>query len=142
MFFVTPILLFSTIKYTLAISIPTNVLAFFVLKLTFVKVESYAVSVIIGLTICLFSAFSLLLYEKLTVKSVWSEIKMSLSNSELLQVVNASNQGVLIYCSQTNRLLLENATARKMFSNLQNSAMHFYGESLLKDQNKRNQAEP
>ena len=142
MFLLTPILLFSSIKYSLAISIPTNVLAFFVLKLSFVEVESYAASVIIGFAICLFSALSLIFYEKLTVKSVWGEIKMSLSNSELLQVVNASNQGVLIYCRETNRLLLENATARKMFSSLQSSVMHFYGESLLKDRNKRNQPEP
>ena len=44
----------------------------------------------------------MLLYEKLLVVNIWSKLKLSLSNGELLEVVNASNQGIMIYCKETS----------------------------------------
>ena len=58
----------------------------------------------------------MLLYEKLLVVNIWGKLKLSLSNGELLEVVNASNQGIMIYCIETTQLLLQNATAQKMFT--------------------------
>ena len=113
---IVPLVLFSTLQYTLIITVATNSVIFCVLK-PLIKGGATTGSVLIGFCTCLVSAILLILYDKAITCNLWSKLKMSLANDELHEVVNASNQGVLIYCRETNRLLLQNATARKIFSN-------------------------
>ena len=122
---IVPLVLFSTLQYTLIITVATNSVIFCVLRP--VLKGATTGSVFIGFCTCLVSAILLILYDKAITCNIWSKLKMSLANEELHEVVNASNQGVLIYCRETNRLLLENATARKIFSNNAQSTSQYFG---------------
>ena len=93
---IVPLVLFSTLRYSLTITVATNSVLFFVLRPLIKGATSF--SVFIGFCTCLMSAIFLILYDKAITCNLWSKLKMSLANDELHEVVNASNQGVLIYC--------------------------------------------
>ena len=126
---IVPLVLFSTLRYSLIITVATNSVIFCVLRPLIKGTTTF--SVFIGFCTCLVSAILLIVYDKALTSNLWSKLKMSLANDELHEVVNASNQGVLIYCRETNRLLLQNATARKMFSNSTQSTSVYFGQSMF-----------
>ena len=119
-----PIVLFSTLRFSMIITVANNSLIFCIVR-PLMRGTS-AVSLIVGFCTCLISALSLIMFEKAIIGQIWRKLKMSQANEELHEVVNASNQGVLIYCRETNRLLLQNATARKFFSPLQRSGTSLF----------------
>lgn len=124
---VIPLMLYSTLKYTLFVSLIFNLLTFCIIN-PLIKGLKFD-SCIIGLLATIASVLCLTVYDKALTVNIWGKLKTNLTNDELLQVVNASNQGVLIFCCETNRLLLQNATARRMFSDQQSmgSTYYFYG---------------
>ena len=119
-----PIVLFSTLRFSMIITVANNSLIFCIVR-PLMRGTS-AVSLIVGFCTCLISALSLIMFEKAIIGQIWRKLKMSLANEELHEVVNATNQGVLIYCRETNRLLLQNATAQKIFSTSQRSGTSLF----------------
>ena len=111
---------FSKLRQTLVISFTANTILFCIVRP--LLRGSTPASIGLSLLTIVFSAFSLVVYDKIITGNIWGKLKMSLANNELLQVVNYSNQGILIFCQDTNQLLLQNTTARSMFSpNLPNA---------------------
>ena len=86
---IVPLVLFSTLRYSLIITVATNSVIFCVLRPLIKGADTF--SVFIGFCTCLLSAILLILYDKAITSNLWSKLKMSLANDELHEVVNASN---------------------------------------------------
>ena len=111
---ILPIVLYSSMRPSVIIIVSTHSVILFLIRPIF---QDLTPSTLVLHFISFFlSVIAMAVYEKLIVIKIWSKLKLSLANDELLEVVNASNQGILIYCRETNRLLLQNKTAQTMFT--------------------------
>ena len=120
---IMPIALYSSMRMSVIITVSTHSVILFLIRPVFNDLTPG--TLVLHFISFLVSVIAMAIYEKLIVIKIWSKLKLSLANEELLEVVNASNQGILIYCRETNRLLLQNETARTMFTSPQSSGTLF-----------------
>ena len=103
---VMSILLYSSMRPSVIICVSSHSVALFLIRPVFNDLTPSSLA--IHFASFFVSVVAMAIYEKLVVIKVWSKLKLCLANDELLEVVNASNQGILFYCRETNRLFLQN----------------------------------
>ena len=118
-FVILPIALYSSMRMSVIITVSAHSVILFLIRPVFNDLTPR--TLVLHFITFFVSVIAMAIYEKLIVILIWSKLKLSYANEELLEVVNVSNQGILIYCRETNRLLLQNETARTMFTSTQSA---------------------
>ena len=73
-----PILLFSTMKYTLAITTGSNIIIFCITRPLLTK-SDFPKQLAIGMIACVASVISIVVYEKFLVNNIWGKVKNTLA---------------------------------------------------------------
>ena len=107
-------MLFSTLPFTFIVTFLNGLLIFFVIipPATNYSLTFYCM----GVVTMLLQAYALFKYDTILTKYYWAEVRLSSGKTELEELVNSSNQGILIFNRKSKKLIVHNKKAVELLS--------------------------